>query len=116
MSCFLAESKSQVYGSIHSLLQLNPAQTSKLSKHSHLVCYGIYSHDLFSEFLVYDDGCHLRKFSTNPVRSTLTEPARKLASLEIVIDKMHFKGHTDAWCIRHCNPNNFSQLEKVIMH
>ena len=37
-----------------------------------------------------------------------------LIVLEIVVDKMHFKGHTDPWCIRNCNPNDFLQLEEVI--
>ena len=67
-----------------------------------------------SGFLVYDDGCHLKKFATNPVRSTLMDTASRIAAMEIVIDKMHFKGHTDQWCSRHCNPYDFDDLQKVL--
>ena len=65
------------------------------------------------EFLCYDDGCHLRKFANNPVRSTLTDTTKRIAAMEIVIDKMHFKGHIDPWCRRNCNPNDFDELKKV---
>ena len=65
------------------------------------------------EFLCYDDGCHLRKFANNPVRSTLTDTTKKIAAMEIVIDKMHFKGHIAPWCRSNCNPNDFDELKKV---
>ena len=61
-------------------------------------------------YIVYDDGCHLNKFATNPVRSSLTQ---QIAETIIVVDKMHFKGHTDEWCKQQCDPNNFSDLENV---
>ena len=44
------------------------------------------------DFLCYDDGCHLRKFANNPVRSTLTDTTKRIAVMEKFIDKMHFKG------------------------
>ncbi len=31
--------------------------------------------------------------------------------MEIVIDKMHFKGHIDLWCRQHCNPNDFDDFD-----
>ena len=65
------------------------------------------------EFIAYDDGCHLRRYATNPKRSGLTPTTHKMAQTEIVIDKMHFKGHTDQWCRRVCNPYNFPELETV---
>ena len=36
-----------------------------------------------------------------------------MADTEIVVDKMHFKGHIDQWCKRVYNPYNFPELEKV---
>ncbi len=36
-----------------------------------------------------------------------------MAGMEIVVDKMHFRGHTDQWCKCHCNPNDFDELKKV---
>ena len=33
--------------------------------------------------------------------------------MEIVVDKMHFKGHVGDWCKRNCNPNNYLELEEV---
>ena len=53
-----------------------------------------------SEFLVYDDGYHLRKFANNPVRNILTKIAQDITAMEIVVDKLHFKGHID--CRRNC--------------
>ena len=62
---------------------------------------------------MYDDGCHLKKFATNPVRSTLTDTATRIQNMKIVVDKMHFKGHIDQWCKHHCNPNDFDELQMV---
>ena len=64
------------------------------------------------EFLCYDDGCHLRKFTNNPVRSTLTDTTKRIAAMEIVIDKMYFMGRIDLWCRRYCNPKDFDELKK----
>ena len=66
-----------------------------------------------ADFLVYDDGCHLRKFSTNSKRCGLTETAMKIANTKIVVDKMHFRGHKDHWCRRHCNPYDYEELSAV---
>ena len=65
------------------------------------------------DFLVYDDGCHLKKFASNPVRSEVTDTTRKLSQMNIVIDKIHFKGHVDPWCKTHCDPHNFPELNGV---
>ena len=65
---------------------------------------------------MYDDGCHLKKFATNPVRSTLTNTAKRIGSMEIVVDKMHFRGHVDDWCKCNCNPNDFDELKIVSVH
>ena len=43
----------------------------------------------------------------------MTLAASKLASLNIVIDKLHFKGHTDSWCHSNCNPYDVKELEEV---
>lgn len=72
-----------------------------------------YHDHLFTEFLCYDDGCHLRKFANNDCRRSLNATTQRLAGMEIVIDRMHFKGHTDSWCRETCNPSNFEELKKV---
>ena len=66
-----------------------------------------------TDTLVYDDGCHLLKFATNPMRSRLTPTTLNIAKLRIVVDKMHFKGHRDKWCKAHCNPYELSHLDEV---
>lgn len=73
----------------------------------------IYSSYSNVEFVVYDDACHLKKYCINPVRSGLSVTAALIAQKNIVVDKMHFKGHIDGWCHRHCNPNDFSELNNV---
>ena len=37
----------------------------------------------------------------------------KLASINIVIDKMYFKGHVDEWCKKNCNPYMIDGLKDV---
>ena len=39
--------------------------------------------------------------------------AKLLSNINIVIDKMHMVGHTDKWCKKVCNPNNFPDLNDV---
>jgi hypothetical protein len=36
-----------------------------------------------------------------------------IAGKDIVIDKMHMKGHTDKWCKENCDPKSRPELEKV---
>ena len=62
--------------------------------------------------ICYDDGCHLKRYAQNQ-RAELTETAKRIATCSIVIDKMHFKGHSDAWCLHNCNPYELEQLRKV---
>ena len=45
---------------------------------------------LFIESICYDDGCHLRKYARHSTGCHLTPTAKKLAEVEIVIDKMHY--------------------------
>ena len=47
------------------------------------------------------------------MKSTLTDTARKITAMEVVVDKMHFKGYTHQWCRLHCNSNDFDKLAKV---
>ena len=73
----------------------------------------IWPNNLITGFLCYDDGCHLKKYANNPVRASQTPTAIRLASLNIVIDKMYFKGHIDQWCHQNCNPHSFRELDSV---
>ena len=68
---------------------------------------------LYSDYICYDDGCHLRKFARNPIRKDLTPTSKKIASLEIVVDKMHMAGHVDKWCMANCDPRNIAELNDV---
>ena len=52
-----------------------------------------------TEFLCYDDG---RNYFCNPDQMST---ARRIADLSIVVDKFHFKGHTDKWCLEICLSN-----------
>ena len=37
----------------------------------------------------------------------------KIVPMNIVIDKLHYMGHTDASCKKHCDPYKFVDLNKV---
>lgn len=67
----------------------------------------------YVEYICYDDGRHLRKFARHPSRRDITLTAQKLASVEIVIDKLHMAGHLDKWCLENCNPHLFQDLDHV---
>lgn len=64
-------------------------------------------------YICYDDGCHLRRFARQPHRKDVTSTSQTLASLEIVVDKMHIAGHKDPWCLKNCDSRKIPELEKV---
>lgn len=61
--------------------------------------------------ICYDDGCHLKKYALK--REDLTATSKRIASMSIAVDKMHFKGHVVKWCQQHCNPFELEQLKNV---
>lgn len=67
------------------------------------------------DVICYDDACHLKKFCRNPVRSNNTDTAKKLANMEIVCDRFHFRNHVDKWCRRNCNPHDCVALKVGII-
>lgn len=62
---------------------------------------------------MYDDACHLKKFCCNPVQQNVTEVSKRLADLDMVVDKMHFRNHVDRWCKSNCNPYDRPDLDGV---
>ena len=66
-----------------------------------------------TDIICYDDACHLRRYCLNPSRQSVSTESKKLASMEIVVDKMHMRGHIDKWCREHCDPSRISALDKV---
>lgn len=125
-----SESLSQVYGQIHTLLQEHTQQlhglrkwlvVSKILYFSHTnasISTGVTIFAVccpFIGFLCYDDGCHLKKFACNKQRRDTTATSKWISSMNIVVDKLHFRGHVDKWCHEHCNPNDFEDLNKVCL-
>ena len=129
---FISESKTQVYGALHSFYKLVPTVASKIGKHScELECLkhcGFSSCTLalwmlsyfmclqncpHAEYVCYDDGCHLRKFARNPNRADISRESQILAKQHIVVDKMHMRGHIDQWCKLNCDPAEYPYLNDV---
>lgn len=52
----------------------------------------------------------------NPSRVSQIATAARINSIRIVIDKMHFRGHVDAWCREYCNPNKYTDLDEVSVY
>lgn len=105
-----------MYGGIHSFLHINSKETSDTSKlHcANFMLTPVFFYYFFKlDFVVYNDGCNLKKFATNPVRSNLTDTSKRIRDMHIVVDKMHFKGYVDFWCKRHCNLSDFAEPEMV---
>jgi len=73
----------------------------------------LYINVITVDILCYDDGCHLCKYSRNPIRANITEAATRISTWNIVIDKTHFSGHPDPWCNENCNPNKVKDLDEV---
>ena len=118
---FISESLPQVYGSLHQFYTSNPAASSRISKNLRvMIAMSKTIHKfitiLLIGFVCYDDACHLTKFAKNPVRADLTPQAKQLASVQMVVDKMHMKGHVDKWCKENCDAKSFPDLDKVNTH
>ena len=100
-----------MYGVLHSFLHENKDVLGDLSQYQYVLQH---LQQLFlptvSGFICYDDGCHLWKFVWNSNRQHYTETAERIYNMEIVVDKMGFKGK---WCKKFCNPNKFSDLDRV---
>ena len=55
--------------------------------------------------LIHDDSCHLRRFAAKHARkSPLTEKLQH-PHVRYIVDRLHIKGHVDAWCLRECHPD-----------
>jgi hypothetical protein len=106
---FVAERKAQVYGHFHQFLQSAPATASNLSKLSSMCIFSPFK-ALHSEYMCYDDGCHLRKYAANPSHQNLTPTTQILSHAAIVVDKLHMAGHVDKWCRKNCDPHLFRDL------
>jgi hypothetical protein len=105
---------SQVYGSVHTFLQENEQAAKDLGiQWCYFKVFLIITYRLTIEFLIYDDGCHLKKYASNPTRKQKTPTAKLIAAVPTVIDRLHFKNHVDPWCYQNCNPNSFEALKKV---
>ena len=61
--------------------------------------------------LLYDDMCHLKKFSEDPKRANLNDITQKMAGLSKYVDRFHFRNHVDRWCHDNCNPDVDSALK-----
>ena len=64
--------------------------------------------DVYPEctLIVHDDACHLHKFAL--ARASLSDHAARIAppATRYVGDEFHMSGHTDTWCLTHCNPKS----------
>ena len=109
---YTAESLSQVYGALHDSFTTHPSLSDSLSMLIGQMQKQI-NNFIHTGFIYYDDGCHLRHYANNPFRRDLSPIAKKLATIETVIDKMHMAGYTDEWCFEHCNPRSFKDLDNV---
>ena len=86
---------------------------SHWNPHNRWFSWGSHDHLFLTEFICYDDGCHLRKYARHDSRKDVTAVTKQLAEMEIIIDKLHMQGHTDGWCHQNCDPHLFPELNNV---
>ena len=98
---------------IQSFIKMHSACLALMRKVNYMSIMSQNTYFTVLECICYDDGCHLRRFAQNPVRRDVTATSKVIANLEIVIDRLHFKGHTDDWCKRNCNPDSLPLLQNV---
>ncbi len=63
------------------------------------------------EYIIYDDGCHLKQFVDSRINNT--EKTKVFKDKKIVVDKLHIQGHKDHRCLETCHPNLFPDLADV---
>ena len=93
---YRSESLSQVYGMLIEYVANLPLSGRDKLKH-----------------LLYDDACHLKKFSEDSKRAGQNEFTQFFASVPKHVDNFHFKNHVDAWCHQHCNPKDVRDLDDI---
>ena len=63
------------------------------------------------EFIIYDDACHLAKYSMNEKVAERNKTTKFFSERKFVIDKFHFRNHIDPWCHQNCDPNEVPELD-----
>ena len=75
----------------------------------------VYYHTIYDiECICYDDACHLKKYSMNKIRCSITDQSKFLCDIPMAVDRLHFSGHVDQWCLDNCNPDDLDILKEVI--
>ena len=67
----------------------------------------------YSERIIYDHACHLKKYCVNPVQQKVTAVSKRLGKMDMVVDKLQFRNHVDLWCKGNCIPHNQNELREV---
>ena len=52
----------------------------------------------FLKQILYDDMCHLKRYTEDPKTANKKDITQKSASIHKHIDKFHFRNHLDKWC------------------
>ena len=76
--------------------------------------YFSFTQTISTDTICYDDACHLKKFSQNSKRCSLTATSRQMSRMNMYCDKFHFKNHVDSWCKKNCNPYKSDELKVII--
>ena len=93
---------SQLYGS-ESISQVTGIVTDYIGESNHKI-----------KILLYDDGCHFKLYVEKNNRTKDSDAAKKLGQdIDIKVDKLHFRGHTDPWCNKHMDPFKVEALVDV---
>ena len=64
-----------------------------------------------TEFICYDDACHLKKYAQGSGCRNVTLTTQKMAKMEMIIDRFYFKNPVDLCCKDHCNTYNTDGLK-----
>ena len=95
---FGAESVSQVYAALHTLIHQNVDSLREIGKTASIKFTLLWLDCCITSLdtICYDYGCHLKIYASK--RADITETSKKISSCHVVVDTMHFRGHTNKWC------------------
>ena len=78
-------------------------------------CFSFLRED--TRFLCLCDACRLCGFLEKRIKSRKYRPNRlesiRPDKIKYVVDRLHIKGHTEAWCLENCDPKLYPELQDL---
>ena len=64
------------------------------------------------KYVIYDDACHLSLYSKNKKIAEKTETTKFFSNLKFLVDRFHFRNHTDPYCMENNDPDKVPEIKE----